>query len=202
MDDLDTPGKRLRWARKKAGYENATAAAEAFGWKVPTYLGHENGDRNPSVPAAQRYSDAFHVPWHWILEGGALADSPELPVSTVIGAGDEVEPADEGNPIDYEPAPPGLYDGEVTEVRGRSMLPIFQNGDRLFHKVITEDPRSLIGEAAVLRLKDGRRFIKVLQPGTKRDRYHLVSINPAFPPMEDQVVVSAARIVWVKKAQG
>ncbi len=131
----------------------------------------------------------------------AAAPEPALAVSSIVAAGDEIIGHDEGDPIDYEPAPPGLYDGEVTEVRGRSMLPIFRDGDRLFHKVITEDPMSVVGEAAVLKLKDGRRFIKVLQPGTRRGRFRLLSLNPAYEPMEDQVVVSAARIVWVKKSQ-
>lgn len=78
---MDTPAKRLKWARQKAGYETATAAALAYAWKVPTYLGHENGDRIPSRKAAIRYGAAFKVSWAWLLEGG-----PSPKVSPVVGA--------------------------------------------------------------------------------------------------------------------
>jgi transcriptional regulator with XRE-family HTH domain len=73
MDDLGTPAKRLRWARdNKTNYSTGTDAARAFGWTVSTYLGHENGDRSPSVKAAKRYAAAYKVPWAWILDGGPL----------------------------------------------------------------------------------------------------------------------------------
>jgi transcriptional regulator with XRE-family HTH domain len=71
--DLDTPAKRLRWVREnRSNYSTGTDAARAFGWTVSTYLGHENGDRQPSVKAAKRYAAAFKVPWAWILDGGRL----------------------------------------------------------------------------------------------------------------------------------
>jgi transcriptional regulator with XRE-family HTH domain len=71
--DLDSPAKRLRWARKnKTNYETGTDAARAFNWPISTYLGHENGDRNISVEAAKRYAAAYKVPWTWILDGGPI----------------------------------------------------------------------------------------------------------------------------------
>jgi DNA-binding XRE family transcriptional regulator len=75
MDDplkADTPGKRIKWLRQKAGYKTGTAAAQAFGWKLSTYLGHENGDRKPSLQAAKKYGAAFRAPWVWITDGGEL----------------------------------------------------------------------------------------------------------------------------------
>ena len=67
---LETPSQRLKWARKQHGkYPSPTDAARAFGWKVSTYLGHENGDRNPSRATAKRYGRAYHIRWEWILEG-------------------------------------------------------------------------------------------------------------------------------------
>lgn len=85
MDELDTPGKRLKWARmNRTAYKSATAAAKAFGWPVPTYLGHENGDRVPKRSKAIRYAAAYKVPWSWILEGGPLKDSRprRLPITS------------------------------------------------------------------------------------------------------------------------
>lgn len=70
---MDSPAERIKWARRnRTNYATATEAARAFGWTVPTYLGHENGDRSPSRKAAMAYAKAYRVPWEWILEGGPL----------------------------------------------------------------------------------------------------------------------------------
>jgi len=42
---METPGERLRQARKKAGFETAKEAAEAMHIPVATYIQHENGKR-------------------------------------------------------------------------------------------------------------------------------------------------------------
>lgn len=110
MDDLDSPGKRLRWARKRANFDTATAAAEAHGWKVPTYLGHENGDRVPSREKAKRYGDAFRVPWAWILEGGPTPgrrSNRAGPIPTVgeVAAGQWLDIDTELDPRDFEQFP-------------------------------------------------------------------------------------------------
>lgn len=129
-----------------------------------------------------------------------VVDVPTLDVSSIVSAGDEVVQLLDGDgAFDTEPAPPGMPDGEVTEVRGRSMLPVFRDGDRLFHSHLTEDPVRLIGEVVVAQLGDGRRFVKVLQPGKKRGTYTLESINPLYPPMPDLPVEAVAEIIWVKR---
>lgn len=60
---------RLREARIAAGYADATAAAAAFGWKYPTYAGHENGSRGARADAIQRYARAFGVDPSWLQFG-------------------------------------------------------------------------------------------------------------------------------------
>jgi transcriptional regulator with XRE-family HTH domain len=78
--ELNTPARRLRWAREtKTSYATGTDAARAFGWTVSTYLGHENGDRQPSVKAAKRYAAAYKVPWTWILDGGPAPPTDNQP---------------------------------------------------------------------------------------------------------------------------
>jgi transcriptional regulator with XRE-family HTH domain len=61
--------ERLKQARIAAGYATPTEAARAFGWAVSTYLGHENGDRNPSKVAAKRYANAFRTTAGYLLYG-------------------------------------------------------------------------------------------------------------------------------------
>lgn len=69
--------QRLRWARERAGYSSASEAASAFGWKVPTYIGHENGSRGFSAETAASYGRALRVPAEWILFGGNLKERQE-----------------------------------------------------------------------------------------------------------------------------
>ena len=70
------PHERLQFARHKAGYRGATAAANAFGWNENTYRSHENGARGFKVAAAKRYGKAFHVPAAWLLTGDGWPDAP------------------------------------------------------------------------------------------------------------------------------
>ena len=42
-------------------------------------------------------------------------------------------------------------------------------------------------------------FVKRLQRGTARNRFHLVSYNPATPPMFDEQITWAAPIKWIRR---
>lgn len=66
MDDIHS---RLTESRIKAGYETATDAAKAMGVNVPTYLGHENGNRGITRSAAVKYARFFQVSLEWLLTG-------------------------------------------------------------------------------------------------------------------------------------
>lgn len=216
MEVLDTPGKRLRWARQRdKRFDKATEAAKAFGWTVSTYLGHENGDRIPSRNAAKKYAAAYKVRWDWILEGGPNAIAPpastvtkltaddhvQVPVRSYVGAGDEVFvlPTDDP-PIDWVSAPPGMENAEATEVRGNSMRPLYHDGDLLFHiRRVDVDLHEYQDEVVVTQVKGGKRLVKLLQPGTRRGRYTLASVNPAFDPIEDQQLEWIGPIEWVHK---
>ncbi len=214
MIRLDSPAARLKWAREtRSKYKTATEAARAFGWTVPTYLGHENGDRNPSRSAAMRYAEAYRVRWAWLLEGGpnpekgAVIDDeeePVVPIAHYVGAGDEVHLFDgDHNAVDHTPAPPGFQrdKGAAVQVRGESMRPLYEPGDLLFfrrrlHPPAT--PKDVPVRPVIVQVKDGPLFVKRLLPGTKRGRFHLISVNPLTPIMQDQPVESFALIEWVK----
>lgn len=66
---MQEPFERLQYARRKADYANATAAAVAFGWNVNTYRSHENGGRGFNPSRAARYAKAFHTSASWLLTG-------------------------------------------------------------------------------------------------------------------------------------
>jgi hypothetical protein len=150
LDILDSPGKRLKWAREqRTTYATASEAARAFGWKVSTYLGHENGDRTPSRKAARKYAFAYKVPWPWLLEGGPLPDSPR-------------DPADR----------PGLFISYARNDEGMSaVLKLLENPvvqERLLMEVIYDHRAMSKGseeEQAIFTLV---RYLKKKQHGIKR----------------------------------
>jgi hypothetical protein len=123
-----------------------------------------------------------------------------VPLRSYVGAGEEIIilKADDP-PIDFVQAPPGMREAEATEVRGLSMVPLFHDGDLLFHRRLEADPLRYRNEALVVQVKNGKRYVKLVLPGTRKGRYHLTSVNPAFPPIEDQVVEWVGLIEWVHK---
>lgn len=66
---MDTPAKRLKWAREQAGFAKPVDAARALGVNKATYYGHENGTRGLTRTAAARYARRFHVTLDWLLDG-------------------------------------------------------------------------------------------------------------------------------------
>jgi SOS-response transcriptional repressor LexA len=84
---------RLRQARERAGYSSASAAAEALGVPVATYVQHENGNRGVPASRAERYARFFRVAPEWILYGKRGKDEPfvelgpRLPVVGPVAAG-------------------------------------------------------------------------------------------------------------------
>jgi phage repressor protein C with HTH and peptisase S24 domain len=103
LSSLREPHQRLRYAREEAGYESATAAAQAIGVDVPTYLGHENGSRGLSR-AASRYATFFNVSLDWLLDGRGEAKRGNA--RTAPASSRAASPP-------REPAPRRRGDGEV-----------------------------------------------------------------------------------------
>lgn len=203
--DLESPAERLKWARKnRSGFATATDAAKAFGWTVPTYLGHENGDRIPSRKAAIKYATAYKVPWAWLLEGGPLPGSRQqnagpIPTKGEVAAGQwfdldvDVDPRDfEQFPIAADPAYP--HDAQYgLIVRGNSMNRVFDNGevlhclDVLMANVEPEENDIVIVERiraqASQREVTAKRITKrgkliVLNPDSTESKWKPIEFNP------------------------
>lgn len=199
---METVAKRLKWAREKhgryTGHGGATAAARAFGWAVSTYLGHENGDRAPSRAAAKKYAKAYKVRWEWLLENegspALRSGGATVPIDGYVGAGAEFTP--------FPDSDPGLGEAPLTVepnsaaviVRGDSMYPRYFDGEYLYYIKDIRDPGDFIGQECVVKLKDGRIFIKILRRGSKKRLFNLESWN--HPTIEDQAVEWAAPVTW------
>ncbi|RWR31338.1 XRE family transcriptional regulator [Sinirhodobacter populi] len=191
------PHERLKLARERAGFSDATEAARRFGWTVPTYRAHENGNRNFTKDGARKYGRAFRVSPEWLLLGiGDDAKKP-LPFVGYVGAGAEVFPIDDGGCLDEMDPPPGIGPEAVAVgVRGDSMFPRYMPGDVLIY-----DQQVYLsqadGQECVVSLPDGRKYVKIVRAepdGTAT----LESFNA--PPMRNLVVDWVAPIIWVKRS--
>ena len=194
---MKTPGERLIWARlNRTDFTSGTDAARAFGWTVSTYLGHENGDRNPSRAAAERYAARYGVRWEWLLTGQGNPVAPNI-VSVMgrIGAGAEIMP-------DFEQLPPdGLYQIEVPieiphdaiafEVEGDSMWPRYDGGDVVICWREGTDVRQVIGWEAAVRTADGRRYLKRILEGGAPRTFDLESYNAP--------IIRGVKLDWVSR---
>lgn len=194
---LDTLAKRLKWARERDGrYKSPTDAAKAFGWTTSTYLGHENGDRTGArLPTIKRYAKAYKVRWEWLLDGTGQPHTKgsAVPLEGYVGAGAEFIPFD-GDP-GLGDAPAAIEpNSSAVIVRGVSMYPRYFDGEYLYFLNEMRDPSDFIGRECVVKLHDGRRFVKILRRGSKKGLFNLESWNA--PMIEDQEVEWAAPVTW------
>ncbi len=87
---MDTPAKRLKDARAKAGFKTAKAGAERMALPYPTYAAHENGSRGILPEEAARYAKAFKTRPEWILYGEvgpepiAGTEAPQPPLAPIV----------------------------------------------------------------------------------------------------------------------
>lgn len=157
MDKLDTPARRLKWARQnKSDYPSATSAAEARGWNPSTYRTHENGQRNFDNDQAKIYGAAYRVPWIWLQEGGrlpggmaegapaytptpstGLTSLPAILTRGEVAAGTWLDLDVELRPEDFEQYPIAAHPAYPAEaqygllVRGTSINKVAESGDVL-----------------------------------------------------------------------
>lgn len=191
-------GRRLVRARKEAGFESAADAARALGMTESTYVGHENGFRGYKGHA-DRYAAFFKVNLEWLWAGkGQMRRRGVKTAQAVgyIGAGSEVVPIDDhaiGAGLEEVDIPPGVPDNAVLViVRGDSMYPRYKDGERLFYIKEQRNPSELVGLECVVKLEDGRMYVKDLERGAG-GRFTLISHNA--PPMTDEAVEWAAPVL-------
>lgn len=71
--DTSTPGGRLRWARKRAGYDIAADAARRCNVREVTYNAHE-ADRGV-IKHLPLYARVFKVSLEWLMTGKGDPDA-------------------------------------------------------------------------------------------------------------------------------
>jgi len=193
---------RLKQARGRAGFDNATAAAIRFGWIIPTYLAHENGSRGFGIERAQLYAHAFKVDPAWLLTGqGRPSPTDKVKITGYVGAGGLVYMAEEmGGPgaLEAVDLPPGDY-GEfgIFKVRGTFYYPAYRDNELLFVRMAAGAPVEHVNRDCIVGTDDGRCFLKTIIPGSKEGRFTLLAFSD--PPILDVCVQWAWPVEWVRK---
>lgn len=136
-----------------------------------------------------------------------------IPVLGSIGAGEMVLPIDD-LPIskgfsdsdtqemncEFVEAPPGASGSDMAALKviGDSMEPFLYEGDIVYYnQIITSGLKSYTGKRVIIKLRDGRAFIKVLRQGFDQGKYTLQSINT--PKLIENVEIEwAAKVAFIK----
>lgn len=198
----EIPEERLQeWLTlglKKPGKSN-TELARRLGIPQPRVAEMKSGKRSIKTTEISIIADYIGEP---IPVEIIPQDNKQL-VSVVgyVGAGSEIFTIDDhekGAGLDFIEAPPGGVTRSTVAVvvRGDSMLPVFENGDVIFYDSICKgDFTHLIGKNCVVRLRDGRTFVKKLQFSGGQYWLHSHNAEPILSPD----IEWAARVLWVKK---
>ena len=148
----------------------------------------------------------------WLLEetGPKTAADVSIAVAGYVGAGAIVAFFDDherGAGLEMVERPPGLRkDVVAVRVRGDSAAPVYEDGDTLFYAEDDKrDPAELVSRpgsrrTCIVRLRDGRTFLKMIRHGSRKGRWNLASHNPAVDDIVDVQIEWTAAVRWVSKA--
>lgn len=183
---MTTPGDRLKTIRENRGYETAKDAAIAMGVPIATYTHHEKADRHLPARRAAEYAEFFKTTPEFLLYG--KGDDPVEHVPLIAPNGE-----DTGRTITFPMLP-------TTITRAQEALA----GDGIAHfglVALYDQP-----QRKTLPKADGRlwvvciyydesetRLVRMIQPGSKPDLFHLISPAGGIP-MTDQSVTWAAPV--------
>lgn len=178
--------RRLKRARTRAGFADATAAARHFGWIIPTYLAHENGTRGFGFRPAKIYAAAFKVDAVWLLTGqGRPAPGDKTPLAGYVGTGGIIYSAEDLKglgAIEAVDLPAGAYDDfAIFKVRGIVYFPAYRDHELVFARKDAGPPIEHMNHDCVLRTDDGRTFLRTISAVSEDGRFSLLGFNDTAP---------------------
>ena len=198
---MEPPWKiRIRHALQKSGL-TMKAASKKAGQGETFVRDILERDRVPTIEKFSALARALGTSAAELLEDGESAVRP-IPLVGHVGAGQEVHAEFDDAPFDYVEAPPGVSPRETVavEVRGDSMYPLLDKGDLIYYSGRDIPAERMIGKLCVVKLADGRTFVKRLRRGSEPGLYSLESLNG--PPIENVRVEWVARIDWMRPRGG
>ena len=167
--------KKIDWSKwveaaRKHAQISQVRLAEATGITQVKLSNVKRGVRELSYEEAMRVSAATGYP--------LPSEQTELHVLGYVGAGAEVIPIDDGDPLYSVQVSANLPEGSVGAIiRGDSMFPVFEDGDLVAYAASTTSPDSAIGETCIVQLSDGRMLIKTIRRGSQPGLFTLTSYN-------------------------
>lgn len=184
----------IKYYRNKAGLTHQQVA-EAAGTSNQMIGLLERGQRRLTVEWMERIAPVLGV-----APVDLMLTSQSVPVVGYVGAGAEIYSIDDhakGTGMFETSAPPqGATPSMIAlVVRGDSMSPAYEDGDIIYYdQQLTGDFDHLVGKRVVVRLADGRTFIKKLRKNSSGEYWlHSHNSDPIISPAIEWV----AAVRWV-----
>jgi len=159
----------------------------------------------PSAEHLEKLAEVLDSSPQWLLHGGEHSGNVggrTVPLVGHVGAGAEILIIDDhakGAGLEEVAAPPGAPRSTIAvRVRGESQLGRFDDGDIIFYSEHLPPDDLVNRRECVVKLADGRLFVKRLVRGSGQGLYTLLSSNAA--PIDDVAVEWAAKIDAVSLA--
>lgn len=133
-----------------------------------------------------------------VVNRKAGANVTSVPIVGYVGAGGTISFGEGQGPFGEADMPPknGTPTLVAVTVRGDSMSGMLEDGWTIYYDNRRDPPdETLYTKLCIVGVADGQVLVKKLYPGRKRGHFDLHSTNA--PPMLDQPVDWAARIVWI-----
>lgn len=196
-----SPNDRLRQAREAAGWASAMQFAHAAKINYTTYAQHENGRRDLKQDIATRYERLLNLKPSTLLYGEQLPNLHPIPIVAYVGTAGKIETIPSSKRPLRKVVLPDPTDLVGLEVRGMENFPVYYTGDLVFHRQLhpeTFDVTQMHGLECVVELLDGTRLLRRV---TVNANGRVTLLAYQGPPMMDQVIVAAARVELVQRAE-
>ena len=218
-NDLSTPGRRLKFARMKAGFD-AKTFAKKVGMNPTTYRAYEN-DQNGYAKLALDFAERLGVEASWLLKGGSAPEVmreeveaektaremglmlvPQLELGYSMGGGSVFSEYRQTGFVPFNRewlrtfARGNLNEMFVARGEGDSMTPTLLDGDIVLidtgqKRIEQQDRIWALGYGELGMIKRVRRL--------PNGSYRLMSDNPSVPAIEasDEEMYVVGRVVWI-----
>lgn len=209
-------GERLKEEREAQDITQAALAAMVtkLGFKLTQSAIEKIEGRGATRPRCLReLAAALKVRQQWLLDGKppktAPARQPALPRHGTVrllgfaGARAQVNVVDtlSGDRDQDDGIDPPILDGDdwyVVLVRGRSMHPVYRDGDKLFFRKIEHGSDDIHNRDCVVETERGRVYVKTIRKA-RDGLFDLLSYDQSIEPIRDVALRWAAPIRVVER---